>query len=386
MDLPSVAYVAGGRLHVKLGEAPVRSFDSTFGQQVRDRHAEIHNRHSWKSEGRGARFMSGLLWGMPERDPAQLRVAITCLTRGPEPGQLVYALDTEGRTAVCLFNAEDGLERRLLHGASERIADLRAAPGRDLIACSVMHPDTTASIGVMALDATDLREVTEGDSHDRCPSWVPGPRPRLVYQSAGVARDGAGRPAGHGPCEVHCLDLENGSLETLATDAKADLLSPRMDADGTLYYIRRPYSGGAVRGSLLRSLLDLLLLPARLLYAVFQYLNFFSARYTGKPLTTAGARKKGADMRQMMVWSNLMEAGQDGGQDEEGSVPRSWHLVRARAGERPETVAEGVVAFDLGDDGTVLYSTGAAIHALGADRRHQRLLSQERVEALVALR
>ena len=55
----------------------------------------------------------GLLWGMPERDPAQLRVAITCLTRGVAPGQLVYALDTEGRTAVCLFDAEDGTERRL---------------------------------------------------------------------------------------------------------------------------------------------------------------------------------------------------------------------------------------------------------------------------------
>jgi hypothetical protein len=385
MTHPAVAYVAGGRLHVKRGEAPVRSFDSPFGQQVRDRHAEIHQRHSWKGEGRGARFMSGLLWGMPERDPAQLRVAITCLTRGVQSGQLVYALDTEGRTAVCLFDAETGTERRLLHGSAERIADLHTGPGRDLIACALLRPDTTASIGVMSLDATDLREVTEGDSHDRLPAWVPGPRRRLVYQSAGVARDAAGRPAGLGPCEVHCLDLDDGTLETLASDPRADLLGPRIDADGALYYLRRPYRDGAARGSLLRSLVDLLLLPARLLYAVFQYLNFFSARYTGKPLTTAGARKKGADVRQMMVWSNLMEAEQDGHGEEPGAVPRSWQLVRARPGERAETLAEGVLAFDLAEDGTVLYSTGSAIHALGSERRHQRLLSEDRVEALVAL-
>jgi hypothetical protein len=386
MSTPSVAYVAGGRLHVKLGEAPVRSFDSAFGQQVRDRHAEVHQRHSWKGEGRGARFMSGLLWGMPERDPALLRVAITSLTRGTAPGQIVYALDTEGRTAVCSFSAEDGTERRLLHGSAHRLADLRTGPGRDLIACSVLHPDMTAAIGVMALDATDLREVTEGDCHDRLPAWVPGAGRRIVYQSAGVGRDGAGRPAGLGPCEIHRLDLDDGALETLASEPGSDLISPRVDETGALYYVRRPYHGGAGKASFTRSLLDLVMLPARLLYAVFQYLNFFSARYTGKPLTTAGARQKGAaDVRQMMVWSNLMEAERDGQGEEPAAVPKSWQLVRMLPGRRPETLAEGVLAFDLGDDGSVLYSTGRAIHALGAGGRHQRLLSEDRVEALVAL-
>ena len=41
MPPPSLAYLAGGRLHVKLGDAAVRSFDSAFGQQVRDRHVQI---------------------------------------------------------------------------------------------------------------------------------------------------------------------------------------------------------------------------------------------------------------------------------------------------------------------------------------------------------
>jgi hypothetical protein len=84
--------------------------------------------------------MSGLLWGGPERDPALLRLAITSLTRGPGPGELLYAMDTEGRTAVCLFRTADASERRLLHGSPERIRDLRAAPSGDRIACSVLHP------------------------------------------------------------------------------------------------------------------------------------------------------------------------------------------------------------------------------------------------------
>jgi hypothetical protein len=133
-------------------------------------------------------------------------------------------------------------------------------------------------------------------------------------------------------------------------------------------------------------LLDIVLIPARLLFAVFQYLNFFSARYTGKPLTTAGARQKAAtDVRQMMVWSNLMEAKQGGPDEPQPAVPKSWQLVRIRKGERPQTIAEGVSAFDVADDGSILYSTGSAIHCAGPDGRHQHLVGSERVEALVAL-
>jgi hypothetical protein len=67
------------------------------------------------------------------------------------------------------------------------------------------------------------------------------------------------------------------------------------------------------------------------------------------------------------------------------SVPRDWQLVRIRGQQRPETLAAGVLAFDLGPDGSLVYSTGTAIHHLSADGRHQRLLSEEQVEALVTL-
>ncbi|MFN8093553.1 MAG: hypothetical protein U0599_15305 [Vicinamibacteria bacterium] len=57
----------------------------------------------------------------------------------------------------------------------------------------------------------------------------------------------------------------------------------------------------------------------RLLYAVFQYLSFFTARYTGRPLTTAGGpRRKGADAADAGL-SNLLEVGEDA---EEGDARR----------------------------------------------------------------
>jgi hypothetical protein len=161
-----------------------------------------------------------------------------------------------------------------------------------------------------------------------------------VYQSASLGRDSAGRPSALGPSEVHLLDQESGVLETLASEPGSDFVCPQLDPHGTLCCIRRPHhaAGG---GSFFGALLAIVLVPARLLFAVFQYLNFFSARYTGKPLLTAGARQKGADIRQMMQWSNLMEADQAAPDEPPSAVPRSWQLVRIRPGER----VEALVAF-----------------------------------------
>ncbi|HET8645631.1 MAG TPA: hypothetical protein VFO85_09100, partial [Vicinamibacteria bacterium] len=189
--------------------------------------------------------------------------------------------------------------------------------------------------------------------------------------------------AGLAASEIHRLDLESGTLETLAADPRHDLLCPQVAPDGTLYCLRRPREGRAA--SLGAMLLDLVLLPARLLYAVFQYLNFFTARYTGKPLTTAGGPKRqGADMRQMMVWSNLMQAEGAGGDEPRPSVPREWQLVRLADGQRPEVVASAVLTFDMGQDGSLVYSTGSAIHHLSPEGQHRRLFSEDRVEALVS--
>src|SRR5438067_12875834 len=111
-----IAYVAGGRLYLKSGDAPPRAVESEFADAVRERTRQIEQRHTWKTEGRGARFMSGgLLWGAPQTEGAQAPVAVTCVTRDAGTGDLIYALETGGLSGICAWG--DGVERRLLHGS-----------------------------------------------------------------------------------------------------------------------------------------------------------------------------------------------------------------------------------------------------------------------------
>jgi hypothetical protein len=383
--MPSVAFVSGGRLHVVADGRPPRRFDSAFAATVRDRTHEIHRRHSWKGEGSQGGF-GAIAWGRQPTGAPSVSATVAGLTRGCEPGLLMYALDVDRLTAVCTLDPRTGDERRLLHGSKTRLRDLCARGDREEIACAMVHADGTASIALMRPDATDLRQVTEGDSLDLFPSWADDGTPRIVYQAAGLGRDAAGRPASFGRFAIHVLDLARGEVETLATEDGADLEQPRIGTDGALHYLRRP--GAAARASVGRVLWDALLLPVRLLYALFQYLNFFSARYTGKPLTTAGGpRRQAGDLRRMLEWANLVDAqgGGDASAEETGGVPRSHRLVRQRPGASPEILAHGVACYDLGPDGDIAYATGAAIFHRHADGRVERLCDVTGVNAVVLL-
>lgn len=387
------ALLAQSRLYVASSDGPPRPVDSAFGEAVRERAVQIQRRHEWKEVGRGARFMSrGLLWGMPDQDGATMRVAVTGLSRGAAPGELVYTLEAGGVGGVLSLRLADLLEKRLRHGNQPRLRYLAAAPGRDLLVCSVGNPDGTANLAVLQADGTALRTVTEGDCIDIAPSWVPGPGSSVVYQSAGIGRDRAGAFVELAPFAVHRIDLERGEVATLAQDAAVDFLGPRLGPDGALYCIRRPRRPERP-GGLWRSLLDVVLFVPRLLLALFHYLNFVSTAYSGKPLTTAGGpRKEGADVRRMMVWGNLIDAEEAarenavrGDTEPPAVVPRSWKLVRRPPDGPEEVLAAGVVSFDLASDGTVLYTTGSAVYRLDAARTRTRLLAQPAIEQVVAL-
>lgn len=380
--LPRIAFVASGKLHVCLRGAAPEVIESAFVNTVQERAREIQRRHSWKGAQGG---FGALAWGRQPQAPGTIRSLYTGLSRGPLAGTIVYSLEVDKLGAVCAFDPATGSERRLMHGSERRLRDLCARADGPEITLSVLHPDGSGAIAVMSAEATDLRELTEGDSVDLGPTWADDGTPRIVYQSAGVGRDGAGRPAGFGPFEIHALDLRQGEVTTLAAEAGADLVQPRLAAGGALYYLRRPH--GASRGTFLHWLRDALLFVPRLIFALFQYLNFFAARYTGKPLTTAGGPERKTDLKRLLQWANLADADQ-ATQDEEEVAPRvpASHRIERRptADAAAEVLETGVACYDVADDGTLVFATTSAIFALTPDGRRQTLCDAADVEQLAA--
>src|SRR5580658_3272947 len=202
---PLLACISQGQLSLQ-GDGGSQILESPFGCSLRDRAVQIYNRHAWKTQGPGGQSLSRALRTPTERDPSEFRIAITSVTRGSHPGELLYTLETDEISGVFTRDAA-GVETRLFHTADYHVR--HPDPHRDVseLAASIHYADGMANLAVLKTNGADLTEVTDGESVDQAPRWAPGPERRLVYQSAGIARDPRARLAGHGPFTVQLLDL-----------------------------------------------------------------------------------------------------------------------------------------------------------------------------------
>lgn len=370
----NLIYLSQGKLFLKVGDDPARELASQFGQEMFDRAVESHRLRAWKTKGRGNGFLrGGMLWGQEDFDPRVMRVRISAATRAAGPGELLYALDSGDVGGLFVVHWETKRERRLFHREDYAARDLARHPRLPLTAYAVHAANGTAHVALIDDGDSSGREVTEGDSLDEAPSWVPGEGRRLLFQSAGIGRDAEGLPVALGHAVIQSLDLDSGELTTVLEEDGADLLLPRADAEGNLYFIRRPYEplGGRRRG-LAQFLSDVLRFPFRLGEALYHFLDFFSVTFAKKPLTPAGGPKvKGADARTVMLRGRVLEVleASRGASEREATAlaPRDWRLVRRDKDGRETVLAERVAAFDLAPEGRLVYSTGGAVFELAAD-------------------
>ena len=128
------AYLAQGKLHLR-GNGASGTIESAFGRSLRERAAQIQHRHAWKTQGRGAQFMSGAMWGAQLHDPSEFRIAITSVAHGRNPGELLYSLETDDVSGIFAVDV-NGVEQRLFHTADFRVRHISVSPDRGSIAAS----------------------------------------------------------------------------------------------------------------------------------------------------------------------------------------------------------------------------------------------------------
>ncbi len=386
---PTIAYLAEGKLYLKSAGASPRLIESTFAQNAIDRAIRTQQRSGWKSGGFGPEMNPAamLMGGRSALEPNVRKIRMESLARGPA-GELLYAMDMGTVGGIFSFELGESYEKRLFHRAEFRPRDLSRHPAHDSIVLSMRAVDGSANIAVLDVNGRGLREITEGDSVDESPTWVPGNGKQIVYQSAGIGRNAAGVRTALGPYSLHRLDLENDQFETLLEDSGHDFLLPRMDNEGSLYFIQRPYRPGHSEISILRVGLDILLFPFRLAQAFVHFFNFFSQMFSGKPLMTAGGpRREGADPKTLMLWGKMIDADKAlkaaKGADLPALVPESWQLIRRDKAGDEIILAKSVLAYDLAPDGGVIHTNGSSVFHRDASGHHTKLCSGNMIEHVI---
>lgn len=368
--MPKFAYLAEGRLYLQSEAQPPREITSAFVRDFEDRQAKQQKQQGWKSQSGVWGEMGMARPGMEQwnQAPSQRTVKFRSVDRGPQDGHLTYLVDFGHMTGLFQYDPAADQERRLFHRNNYPAQDLHRHPISGKMAMSVMQPDGTKRLVVCDADGRLPREITVGDSVDEMPRWLNENSQKLVFQSAGVARDQNGFATALGPYAIQKLDLQTESLSTLIEHEQFDYLQPSELADGSLVYLRRPYKPGQRGHSAWTDLQDILLFPYRLARAGFYFLNFFSMMFSGQPLRTAGGpeRPAGQDSRFLSLWGQMVDTrrqmllpGQK--KEEQGLVPKDWQLIRRSTSGQEVTLADGVLTFDVGPGGEILYSDGRRI-------------------------
>lgn len=381
-DLP-FAFLSNGLVFARARGGRVEQVHSTYAQEAADRRERARSRHSWKE---GTTFNVAAGGGRRGFESVDKPLVATAAAYTPD-GSLLYFLKDDHIGG--LFRRDAGSERelRVVLKQGLHLTDLNPSADGAALAASSHQSDGIANIALMNADGSGYRELTGGDTVDSSPAWIPGAERRMLFQSAGLARNGEGHILALGNASIQMLDLDSGTVTPVVDDAAFDHLKPRVAPSGDLLYIRRPheaprYGPGAM-------LADTLFFPFRLLRALFHYLNFFSLMYSRKPLTSADASGAQADMKDILLQGRRidLEKALRSTRPVQGVpslVPESWLLVARNRDGQERVLATNVASYDVSPDGTVVYTNGRGVFVLDVDGTSRIAVTDQLVGDVVA--
>ena len=366
-------FLSEGGLFVKEDGSDAIEIESPFAREAIERSMARSNRQSWKGRGREDEniYSAQVVWGRQAGRADADHPVVRAVTAGPGDNEVLYALAMSASSGLFRYNLATKEEHRLFHRQDFDGCGLGCHRPSGQIVLSSRNEDHLGKLELYEEATRRRNRLTDGDGHDSNP-FVDPHSPQLVYfQSSGVARNEQGEIVALGPVAVHRLDTATGNMSTLLEDDAWDYLQPKVDSAGNLHFIRRPY---AARHDLPlgQKLQAFLLLPFHLGAAAFGFLDAFSRMFAKRSLRPAGVnrelpqhRSRYATFHDTVIALEKVLAKGDRLDDSTQLVPATWELVRRDSAGHETVLARHVVAYDLGSDGTLLYSDGLRVWQAG---------------------
>ena len=147
---------------------------------------------------------------------------------------------------------------------------------------------------------------------------------------------------------------------------------------GRLYAITAP-----VKEKRPNPIIEILLIPFRIVQAIVNFINVFVTAFTGKSLASGGdnpAKGREYDSRKEYVKGNLinyekeLKKNKSKKDKDYGFIPQSWKLIEVASGD---VIKSGVADFDILQDGTFIVTNGRRIFAV-KDGKTTKLCNTEK--------
>lgn len=360
----AVYFIANGEMFCSDGSGSKPIFSAAVDRYIRNS-KEIARRKDWKTQGTGARFLGTY---QPGSEEMEVRAGVESLGL-TDDGKIIYAVNFEDSCGLYMKDPgdeKDAPETLLTRRSDTQLFSFDAQANGSRIIASISD-GREKHLALYREEDPALRLITEGESVDISPIFDRNDPDVVYYSSAGIFVN-ANHAVHYSHYVLNRFDTSTGQIDELLADEKYDYIYPRQDSEGRLYCIKRPRAKERGVGSIF---LDVLLLPVRLLKALFFWLNFFSQRYSGESLskTVKGpnpAKNQQAKEEDIFIEGNLIQVektlkeNSTKNEKHPGIAPQSWELVRID-GSVEVSIQKGVLDYAFAKDGTLFYSNGRYI-------------------------
>ncbi len=396
----SFYYISNGKMY-RFDDGKTTEISSGVLESYISKIRSSAERNEWKYNGSGAAFTGSAMPRASAQDAvSSIFSRVNCV--GEYNSCLIYSIDIDSTNGIYRKSPDTDGEGIVLCSSSNAYREFDVK-GNLLVTSSCFAGES--HIGILNLDTSRFDTYTEGHARDSAPVWSAVDGSKIYFCSAGLPennhneREEDNAPRGisqmvnemysssaatRGPSALCVLDITEGRLDELLSDNRYDYTHPQSTSDGSLYYIRKPYKSDNGGSSSFGCLADLVMMPFRLIGALFSFLNVFSAKYSGKTLSRSDVKSR--DEKQMFIDGNLINAekelkeNQRRGDKNPGIIPRSWELHRLDRNGNDSVIRCGVSAYRVDEEsGDILISNGSHILRIDKNGKEEKLLTAEGV-------
>lgn len=347
---------------------------SKFIEKFKAASINVERAKSWKHSGEGARFRGDT---HPDAEDLTFNENINGVYPDKD-WQAVYSFSVNNTSGIYKLNPYDekGEETHVINSIEYEFAGGCLDTRANILATSVRRNGFNSDIALFDLNSGDWRTLTEGDTLDEDPFISPDDGNIIYFTSRGVGRDMSGAFAGYSPAGICKLNISALDIEEVAVSNKYSYIKP-VAYNGKLYAIKIP-----AKEKKPNPLIEILLIPFRIIQAIANFVNVFVRAFTGKSLASGGsnpAKGREYDSRKEYIKGNLINADKEmkrnakKNKSDYGFIPLSWKLVEV---ESDKIIKSGIADFDILPDGTIIATNGKRIFSI-RDEKSTKLCDAE---------
>lgn len=355
--MEKIVFSDGDSIRV-LDEGEEGTYASQYIADYRERMRRMVKNKEWKHSGMGAMFRGDTMSEVGMDSETRVDAYINSVHAAGED-KVLYTFtvnQTSGVIEKTLSAKKDG-ERFILHTNDGELlsSDYNVTDGK--FVAELKRGEISSDLVLLDTERGDYVSITDGDSRDENPSFSKKRPGVVLYDSLAAGRNARGEFVEYAPAAVYEYDLNTLDLKEIRASEKYSYIKPVEDENGDIYCIRKP----AKERERHNPVVEILLIPYRLLMAIVNFIQIFVVFFTGKTMTGGGnnpAKGRDTDSRQMIIRGNVIEVDKEIARNKKfkdkdlAFIPASWKLVRIRGGEEEE-MKSGICDFSLAEDGVV---------------------------------